>query len=489
MTVPTSARTDHLRARADPDGRIVRLSGGDLMQWRADVGPVPQHIAGLLHLGPTTLTAAELVDHLSHRLASAGSLARYPVDPPFGGGNPIWLGDDGPVGDHVRIENQVGHSDELILARATALMSEPFPHGRAPWAAHVLTDEDGIPIAVLVVLHHVLADGLSGVQLVTALTGPESAVVTGMSPGAPGLVLPATMPSWPALARDAWATRLREVRGAPSATRSLAAALRELGVGRGTLAPRSILNRRTGPWRRHATVAVPEAPLRTAARAAGGSLNDAVLTVLADILAEHAAERGEDLDPVVVSVPVAARHRGTGGKAGRADRAATNAVGVMPTPVPTGGPITDRIAAVAAWRHARLDRDGAGASLPLVLAAFRVVHALHLVRWFTDRQRLVTTFATALPGPAYPVALLGTPVTRITPLVLNQGNTTIAFASITYAGQLTIGIVADPTCGPDPVEVGHRLRERLLQLIPAGDQRPSPAADTSGTRPSPSGHG
>jgi hypothetical protein len=41
-------------------------------------------------------------------------------------------------------------------------MTQRFPPGRDPRAAHVLTDQDGIPIAVLVVLHHVLADGLSG---------------------------------------------------------------------------------------------------------------------------------------------------------------------------------------------------------------------------------------------------------------------------------------------------------------------------------------
>jgi hypothetical protein len=325
---------------------------------------------------------------------------------------------------------------------------------------------------VLVVLHHVLADGLSGIQLVAALTGPETAVETGTGPDTHAPVLPGSMPPWPVLARDAWAGRLRELRRAPAAARSLAPAVHELGIGRGTVAPRSTLNRRTGSRRRHATIDLPEAPLRTAARAAGGSLNDAVLTVLADVLAEQAAHGGEDLDPVVVSVPVAARPRSTEDRTGRADRGATNAVGVMPTPVPTRGPITDRIAAVAAWRHARLDRDDAGASLPIVLAAFRVVHALHLVRWFTDRQRLVTTFATALPGPSQPVTLLGAPVTRITPLVLNQGNTTIAFASITYAGHLTIGVVADPAHGPDPVDVADRVRERLLQLIPPSEPRP-----------------
>lgn len=443
------------------------------MQWQADVGPVPQHIAGLLHLGPTTVTAPELVDHLRHRLADVGSLARYPARPPFGAGSPIWLADDGPVRDHVIIENHVGHADELILARATVLMSRPFPPGRAPWAAHVFTDDDGAPIAVLVVLHHVLADGLSGVQLVTALTRPEPPVETGTGPEGQALGLPASMPPWASLASDAWARRLRGLRRAPSAARSLRPALHELGVGRGTLAPRSPLNRRTGPTRRHAAITLPDAPLRSAARAARGSLNDAVLTVLADILAEHAAQHGQDLDPVVVSVPVATRHRSTGVGAGQMDRA-TNAVGVMPTPVPTRGPITARIATVAAWRHARLEGGGerAGASLPLVLTAFRVLHALHLVRWFTDRQRLVTTFATTLPGPAQPVTILGTQVTRITPLVLNQGNTTIAFAIITYAGQLTISVVADPTCGPDPLAVGDLLRDRLLRLIPAGEGNP-----------------
>lgn len=437
------------------------------MQWQADVGPVPQHIAGLLHLGPTPLTASELVDHLSDRLAGVRSLARFPVKPAFGAGSPIWLADDGSVRDHVRIENRVGNADESVLARATVLMSRPFPPGRAPWAAHVLTDDDGVPVAVLIVLHHVLADGLAGVQLVTALTRPPLPVLADTGTETSTLGLPTVRPSWPALARDAWATRFRALRRAPSAARSLRPALHELGVGSGTLAPRSTLNRRTGPTRHHASVALPEAPLRSAARGAGGSLNDAVLAVLAEILADHAAQRGQDLDPVVVSVPVALRHRSAGLGADRVDGARTNAVGVMPTPVPTRGPITDRIATVAAWRHARLDGSGerAGASLPMVLTAFRVLHALHLVRWFSDRQRLVNTFATTIPGPAHPVTLLGTPVTQITPLVLNQGNTTIAFASITYAGQLTISIVADPTCGPDPVTVGEHLRERLLRLV------------------------
>ncbi len=379
------------------------------MQWQADVGPVPQHIAGLLELGPTVLTATELANRLTDRLADVESLARYPVKPTFGGGGPMWLADAGEVGDHVRVERLSDVTDEGSLSRATVLMSQQFRSGRAPWAAYVMSDDDGAPIAVLVVLHHVLADVLAGVELVSALTRPEAArpesTSTGEAGAAPrGPRLPVGLPAWTALAGDAWAGRMRALLRAPSVARSLGPAVRELGLGRGTLAPRSPLNRRTGPSRRHAAVDLPEASVRAAARVAGGSLNDAVLAVIAEVLASEAARLGQELDPVVVSVPVAVRQRHSGG------RVESNAVGVrptpVPTPVPTHGSLTDRIAAVADWRHERLTSSGdrAGASLPLVLASFRVLHTLGLVRWFTDRQRLVTTFATAIPGPAEPAS-------------------------------------------------------------------------------------
>jgi len=444
------------------------------MQWYADVGPVPQHIAGLLHVGPTTLTATQLAEHLERRLTPMRSLHRYPMTPRVGAGGPVWLADDGPVRDHISVEHLVGSADQLILARATTLITRRFGAGRAPWSAHVLTGSDDAPIAVLLVMHHVLADGRTGNQLIMALTNPDEPAVQHAASSGRAPDAPSTMPSWSALARDAWAVRLRHLRSAPSAARALRPALRELGIGRGKVAPRTALNRPTGPQRRYAAVTLAEMPLRAAARTAAGSLNDAVLAVVADVLAEHAGRLRDDLDPVVVSVPVAPRRRSTERRDEGSD---TNTVGLMPTPVATRGPLRERIGAVAEWRHARLDREGAGASLPLVIAAFRVVHALHLVRWYSDHQRLVTTFATTIRGPAQPVTLAGCPVSRITPLVVNQGNTTIAFASITYAGQLTISIVADPASGPDPDAVARRLRERLLQLLPPdGDQTGQGAA-------------
>ncbi len=58
----------------------------------------------------------------------------------------------------------------------------------------------------------------------------------------------------------------------------------------------------------------------------------------------------------------------------------------------------------------------------------------------------------------------GVPVTAITPLVLNQGNVTVAFATFTYAGKLTISVAVDPDHGPDPDDIARLLRHSLELL-------------------------
>jgi hypothetical protein len=462
----TCVPTDRLRlpaapAQAQTEGvrkvgtvRIQRLSGGDLMQWQADVGPVPQNIAGLLHLGVADTTATALVGLIAQRLEGLALLSRRPVPAGFGCGSPVWLSDTAGAAAHVFREPLSHLDDSAVLAHAGALLVRPLPTDRAPWSVHVLCSEADVPVAVLVVLHHVLADGGTAVALVAALAAPDGGQVPH-----PVQHLPEVLPPRRVLAKDAWAAPLHAARRAPSLLRTLGPALHELGGQRMPLAARSVLNRRTGPNRRLALVTVPESALRAAARVYGGSLNDTVLVVIADVLADVAAQHDEVLDPVVVSVPVARRGRVSGAEQ------TGNAVGVMPTPVPTHGTLPERVASVAAWRHERLAGSSAGASLPIVLASFRVLHTLGLVGWFTDRQRLVTTFATSVAGPTEPIALAGIPVTAITPLVLSQGNTTVAFASLSYAGTLSLAVSADPDVGPDADAVADLLRARLTEAV------------------------
>ena len=62
---------------------------------------------------------------------------------------------------------------------------------------------------------------------------------------------------------------------------------------------------------------------------------------------------------------------------------------------------------------------------------------------------MVHTFVTNLRGPDQPVSIVGMAVTDLVPISLTTGNVTVAFAAFSYAGALTVTVVADPTHHPD----------------------------------------
>jgi hypothetical protein len=239
-----------------------------------------------------------------------------------------------------------------------------------------------------------------------------------------------------------------------------------------------VLNRPTGPRRRLHLVDVEESTVRAAAHALAASVNDLVLVAVVEALrAAAAADLGEELDHLVVSVPVAVRTPGShtsatddapGGSRGEA----RNAVGVMQIAVPATGPLTERVRTVTRDRQARLAGEH-GRSLPLLLLAFRLVRTVHLVRWFLDRQRLVNTMVTAVPPTPGPISIAGAVVACVVPLVPNQGNTTAAFATARYDGRLTIAVTTDPDAGPDGEALAARIRQALTEL--ASTPAPAPA--------------
>ncbi|MBI4939401.1 MAG: DUF1298 domain-containing protein, partial [Actinobacteria bacterium] len=248
--------------------------------------------------------------------------------------------------------------------------------------------------------------------------------------------------------------RLRAPRRATALLRAAAAGRRELAGS--TPAPPSVLNRATGPRRRSTLVDLDAEPLAAAAHTLGASVNDVVLVAVGEAMRAAAATRGEHVDPVVVSVPVAVR--------GPRPGSTGNAVGVMPVAVPTSGDLVARVRAVTAQRRARLDGDH-GRSLPLVLLAFRVLRVLHLVRRYLDRQRLVNTLLTALPAVPGPLRVGGAEVSAVVPLVPNRGNTTVAFASARYRGRLVVSVVGDPDTGPDDEAVAGAVRRTLEEVV------------------------
>lgn len=182
--------------------------------------------------------------------------------------------------------------------------------------------------------------------------------------------------------------------------------------------------------------------------------------------------RGECVDRFVVSVPVSRRGARTASDLG-------NHVAVAPIELPN---LADRVARLRmiSDRGARVRSAPRGAAVELLGPTFRTLARLGVFRWFIDRQRLVNTFVTNLRGPEARLTLLGASVTGLIPVALISGNVSVAFAVMSYAGTLTVTIIADPDVVPDLPVLRDALQDELdAHVLLAVRPEASPNSATS----------
>ncbi len=423
------------------------------MALATDRGTVPMHVAAVLRLDPEHAPMADaLKELLADRLRGVPRLGDRLTPTPWGAGRPVWA-----PAPHHRPERQLeirsaAAAEEDALAQAMALVLRPLPRDRPLWRVGILADATGRATDLVVVLHHVVADGIGGLAVLAGLAdgAPAHRGSSGPSPQ------PAAHPIAPdtrTLVRDAWAERGRALRRLPAGARGLVAGARELGGGHG-LAERTSLLTPTSPRRRVDVVEAPLDDVHSAARGQGATVNDWVLAAVAAAVGDVLRARGERLEELVVSVPVSSRASASAQELG-------NAVGVMPIRIPLSGDRSTRLAAIRAQRERVRSGAPRGSSGPLLATAFRGLAAVGLFQPFVARQRLVHTFETNVRGPSRPLALGGVPITRIVPVAVNPGNVTVSFGVLSYAGRLLVSVLSDPDHVPEHDLLRHRLVEEL----------------------------
>jgi diacylglycerol O-acyltransferase len=448
-------RSPDVVERAPQAGRdaVERISPGDLVELATDVGPVPMNVGAVLLLAEGT--GADVATVLEQRIGGVARLRQRLVTPPWGLGRPCWVDDaDFDIGAHVSQVRCPSPGDEAaLLAVAVDAVTRPLPRSRPLWRAVVVTGLADEQIGLVVVLHHVLADGIGGLAVLARLVDGDGTVSS--APTASEVVRAARPAprAWDLLA-DSAADRWRMLRGALRAVVRVHRGRVELGRGGGRVAPRCSLNAPTGPHRRVATVEVDLAPVRAAGRRHGATVNDVLLVAVTGAMAGILRGRGEEVAELVVSVPVSARASTTSHDLG-------NRVGVMPVRAPVQGSVPERLARVAELTRAQ-KTQARGASAALVGPVFRLLASAGLFRWFVDRQRLVNSFLTTMAGPTGPLTFAGARVLRVIPVTITAGNVGVAFAALSYAGRLSVTVIVDPDVVPEADD---------LAAAPAGELR------------------
>ena len=287
-----------------------RVSSADLMQFAVGDGGASRQVGAVLVLracpGASVADAKRL---LAERIRLIPRFRQQLYQPPHGRGRPYWA--DTPAFDALAHINDVPcpppGDDRALLDLAAERLTSALPAGRPPWSATFVTGLTRGRTGLVIVVDHVMADGIAGLTVLGRLADARAAdsPAAGSASEAPG--------------GDGTRARLPRVR----------AGLAELG---GLRPPhrmaRTTLNRPTGPRRRIDVVAADLTAVREFAHEHGGTVNDVVLAAVAGALRDMLAARGEQLRKVTISILVSARSGTSGGELG-------NQVGVMPVTAPT----------------------------------------------------------------------------------------------------------------------------------------------------------
>lgn len=439
---------------------IERLSPVDLINVAVESPTSPARVGAIAILDGRTLVDADrqlrLADiraELHRRIAGVPRLRQAIHRGGPLSGRPVWVDDPS-----FRIER---HINEVALPSGAALedlaidlINQPLDGSHPLWRMWFVTALPGGRIALVLALHHVVADGVTTVELIRSLTdGPQP-----LPTAAPGFPRPAAR--WRELVRDNIRRRGSALRHwrvpALSQWRSVAGVRNAL---------RTSLNQPIGAHRRLAWVSVDLADAKRIARRHSAKVNDLVLALAGAGLRELLAGRGERVDGVVLNASVAVSLRAAG-----QDDVGNRSGGIV-VRVPLDGDPERRLREIAAdSRRAKASQVfTTGNSMLIGLAR------LGLLKFFSRRQHMVNFVESNVAGPDRVLRLMGAPILRVVPVGSLVGNLTVGVLALSYAGCLTVAVQADADRCPDLPMMIEAMRREVGQLVPA--QRPiaSPA--------------
>ncbi|MEU1471196.1 wax ester/triacylglycerol synthase family O-acyltransferase [Streptomyces sp. NPDC005761] len=455
---------------------IELLAPLDLAFWHLESDAHPMHLGALAVFAPGDDRAPgpdRLLELLGTRAAAIPRLRMRVRDVLLPVGGAAWSVDkDFDVHRHVKRvhlpESETeGKGGAGFMAAATRLagelMEQPLRRGLPPWQMYVIGGAPDGSFAVLVKLHHALADGMRAVAIGA---GIFDEIATAAGRGRPGAAAGRVRPVPP----RSWMPGPRQVAGL--ALGRIEDLGRAFGVG-ASLVRASRLDLRGAPalsasssgTRRLATADLDLESVQRIRRAAGGTSNDVLLAVVAGALRRWMLERGEPLpgaDPRAL-VPVSRRRPG-GAAAANGNRLSAYLLGL-----PVSEP--DPWARLRAVRGA-MDRNksagplrGAGAVAVLADQLPSLAHRFGAPLAGSAARMLFDVLVTSVPLPRSALSLGGCPLRALYPMAPLARGQSLAVALTTYGGTVQIGLVADGKALPDLERLGRCAEEELAELL------------------------
>jgi len=451
-------------------------------------GPVSHmHIGGLTLVEGPPPTMDEFLEQIRRRLHLVPRYRHKLAHTAIDSGRPVWVDDP-----NFNLEYHVRHTAlpapgkwEQLQELTARIYSQQLDRSKPLWEMWLIEGLEENRFALITKTHHSLIDGIAGVDLATVLfdLSPDPPQIP--SSGRPWKPHPEpnTAQLLAAGLVGAARTSLALVEGAMDAMahpeRALAKA-REAAEGIGEIvwaglnpAPETPLNVPIGPHRRFVGVTSRLEDFKVVKRAFGGTVNDVVLAVVAGALRTFLISRGRRTEGVemraLVPVSVRTEDQHDGG----------NRIVVMrgPLPVYISDPLNRLRFVSQAMDGLKESKQALGAEVIAGAQSFAPPTILAQASRLNFSTRLFNLIVTNVPGPQFPLYVLGREMLEAIPVAFLPENHALAIAIMSYNGQMNFGLLGDFDALPDIDVIGQSIADELALLVSmAREEISTPAA-------------
>jgi len=466
-----------------------RLSATDA-SFLAQESPVAHmHVGAMLVFEGPPPAYEDVVDQIRSRLHLVPRYRQKLAVPPLETGRPLWVDDTS-----FNLDYHVRHtalpkpgSEAQLTALAARIHAQRLDRSKPLWECWIVQGvtagaEGGRDrFALIFKTHHALVDGVAGVDLATVLfdiepvPSPatpaigepwvprrEPSAVDLAARGLTGLVkTPVKLATRTALA----ATHPTEALGA---TRDALEGLGEVAWAALNPAPDTPLNVPIGPHRRFVLVRSELDDFKRVKDAFGCTVNDVVLAAVAGALQKWLRSRGVRTEGIELRalVPVSIRTEDQHHTMG-------NRIAAMrgPLPVYVDDPVVRLRVVKLAMDGLKESKQAVGAEVLAAAQNFAPPTVLAQASRLNFSTRLFNLLVTNVPGPQFPLYVLGRRLRDLFPIAFLPTDHALAVAIMSYDGGMDFGLLGDYDAMPDLDRVGDFVKESLAELVDAAEGR------------------
>ncbi len=466
-----------------------RLTGLDSSFLHMERAGAHMHVASTSIFEGPPPKIEDFRDHISSRLHLVPRFRQKLRFVPFGQGRPVWIDDPYLNLDyHVRqTALPAPGSEEQLRNLAARIFSQQLDRSKPLWELWLVEGLEGDRFAIVGKSHHALVDGVSGVDITTVLFDLEPEPEN--PPALPPKWAPRPEPTDLKLLGDALrerATSPREIaRGVRAALRGPRQVLRGLGdtskmVGAGMAAPHTPFNVEIGPHRRVAFVRADLGELKAIKNAHGGTVNDVVLSVVTGALGNYLRARGHDTEDLELRamVPVSVRHEEERGALG-------NRISAMMAPLPVWceEPVRRLHLITETMGDLKGSGQAVGAEILTRIVDFAPTTIASQAARLQPAQRFFNLVVTNVPGPQFPLYVLGRRMEAIFPMVPLARRQALCVGIMSYDGQVDFGLIGDYDAMADLDSFGLDLEAAVGEIAAATPGlEPAQRSDRAETR-------